>query len=58
MAYERRKNNVRADKDETDFYQAIHNGFLLELMGNTICIGCKEKWNGKMHMSEREDMHK
>ena len=58
MAYERRKNNATADKDETDFYQAIHNGFLSELMGNAICIGCKEKWNGKMHMSERESMHK
>ena len=58
MAYERRKNNARSDKHEMDFYQAIHNGFLLELMGNTMCIGCKGKWNGQMQMSEREDMHK
>ena len=58
MACESRKNNARADKDETDFYQVIHKGFLLELMGNTICIGRKEKWNGKMHISKREGMHK
>ena len=58
MAYERRKNNARADKDEMDFYQVIYNSFLLELMRNTICIGCKEKWNWKMHMSDREGMHK
>ena len=37
-----------------DFYQVIHNSFLLELMRNTICIGCKEKWNGKVHISKRE----
>ena len=58
MAYERRKNNARADKDEMDFSQVIHNGFLLELIGNSIYIGCKEKWNGKMHISKTEDMHK
>ncbi|CAF4577882.1 unnamed protein product [Rotaria sp. Silwood2] len=51
MAYERRKNNAIADSDEMDFYQVIHNSFLLELMGNTICIGCKEQWDGKMHIS-------
>ncbi|CAF3823104.1 unnamed protein product [Rotaria sp. Silwood1] len=51
MAYERRKNNAVADSDEMDFYQVIHNSFLLELMRNTICIGCKEQWNGKMHIS-------
>ncbi|CAF1373293.1 unnamed protein product [Rotaria sp. Silwood1] len=50
MAYERRKNNAVADSDEMDFYQVIHNSFLLELMRNTICIGCKEQWNGKMHI--------
>ncbi|CAF4449951.1 unnamed protein product [Rotaria sp. Silwood2] len=51
MAYERRKNNAIADSDEMDFYQVIHNSFLLELMRNTICIGCEEKWNGKMHIT-------
>ncbi|CAF3158003.1 unnamed protein product [Rotaria sp. Silwood2] len=51
MAYERRKNNAIADSDEMDFYQVIHNSFLLELMGNTICIGCKEQWDGKMHIT-------
>ncbi|CAF1311457.1 unnamed protein product [Rotaria sordida] len=50
MAYERRKNNAVADSDEMDFYQVIHNSFLLELMRNTICIGCKEQWNGKIHI--------
>ena len=33
MAYEKRKNNTRADKDDVDYFQVIHNGFLLELMG-------------------------
>ncbi|CAF4741540.1 unnamed protein product, partial [Rotaria sp. Silwood2] len=50
MAYERRKNNAIADSDEMDFYQVIHNSFLLELMEYTICIGCKEQWKGKMHI--------
>ena len=58
MAYERRKNNAVADSDEMDFYQVIHNSFLLDLMRNTICIGCKEQWNGKMHISKREGMYK
>jgi len=58
MAYERRKNNAIADSDEMDFYQVIHNSFLLELMGNTICIGCKEQWSGKMHISKREGTYK
>ena len=30
MVYERRKNNAIADNDEINFYQVIHNGFLLE----------------------------
>jgi len=58
MEYERRKNNAVADSDEMDFYQVIHNSFLLDLMRNTICIGCKEQWNGKMHISKREGMYK
>lgn len=58
MAYERRKNNAIADSDEMDFYQVIHNSFLLDLMKNTICIECKEQWNGKMHISKREGMYK
>ena len=58
MVYERRKNNGVADTDKMDFYQIIHNSFLLELMRNTICIRCKEQWNRKMHISKREGMHK
>ena len=58
MAYERRKNNAVADSDEMDFYQVIHNSFLLELMQNTICSQCKKHWNGKMDISKREGMYK
>lgn len=54
MAYERRKNDGVADSDEMDFYQVIHNNFLLELMQNTICIDCKQQWDGKMNISKRE----
>ena len=54
MAYERRKNNVVADSDEMDLYQVIHNSFSLDLMRNTICIGYKEPWNEKIHISKKE----
>ena len=54
MAYERRKNNVGADSDEMDLYQVIYNSFLLHLMINTICIGYKEPWNEKIHISKKE----
>ena len=54
MAYERRKSSAVADSDEMGFYQVIHNSFLLDLMRNIICIGCKEQWNEKMHISKRE----
>ena len=43
MAYERRKNNAAADGDKTDFYQVIYDSFSLDVMRNTICIGCKEQ---------------
>ena len=39
MAYERRENNAVANSGEMNFYQVIHNSFLLDLMRNTICIG-------------------
>ena len=57
MAYERRKNNIGADSDETNLYQVIHNSFLLDLMRNTICIGYKESWNEKIHISKRESIN-
>ena len=57
MAYERRKNKVDADSDEIDLYQVIHNSFLLHLMRNTICIGYKESWNEKIHISKRESIN-
>ena len=57
MAYERRKNNVVADSDEMDLYQVIHNNFLLDLMRNTVCIGYKEPWNEKIHISKKEGIN-
>ena len=57
MAYERRKNNVVADSDEMDLYQLICNSFLLDLVRNTICIGYKEPWNEKTHISKKEGIN-
>ena len=37
-----------------DYYQIIHNFYLLELMKQTICISCKLTWNGDMSVSKRE----
>ncbi|CAF3771547.1 unnamed protein product [Rotaria sp. Silwood1] len=47
MAYERRKNNAVADSDEMDFYQVIHNSFLLEWMRNTYVLDVKKNGMGK-----------
>jgi hypothetical protein len=42
------------DEDPNDYYQIIHNSFLLELMEQSICISCKSIWNGDMSVSKRE----
>jgi hypothetical protein len=42
------------DEDTNDYYQIIHNSFLLELMEQSICISCKSIWNGDMSVSKRE----
>ena len=57
MASERRKNNVVADSDEVELYQVIRNSFLLDLMKNIICIGYKEPWNEKIHISKKEGIN-
>ncbi|CAF1183467.1 unnamed protein product [Adineta ricciae] len=45
------------DNDEHDFYQVIHNSFLLELMRNTICQSCFHNWNGIMRLTKREGLY-
>ncbi|CAF0911615.1 unnamed protein product [Rotaria sordida] len=50
LSYEKRKNHAIADCDDMNFYQVIHNTFLLELLKNTICIQCREPWDGKMYI--------
>jgi hypothetical protein len=46
--------NTDIDQDTNDYYQIIHNSFLLELMKQSICISCKSIWNGDMSVSKRE----
>jgi hypothetical protein len=46
--------NVDIDQDNNDYYQIIHNSFLLELMKQNICISCKSIWNGDMSVAKRE----
>ena len=41
-------------KDSLDFYQIIHNDFLLQLMENTTCSSCSDAWNGAMSIRKRE----
>ncbi|CAF1496339.1 unnamed protein product [Rotaria sp. Silwood1] len=41
-------------KDSLDFYQIIHNDFLLQLMRNTTCSNCSDAWNGTMSIRKRE----
>ncbi|CAF3814479.1 unnamed protein product [Rotaria sp. Silwood1] len=41
-------------KDSLDFYQIIHNDFLLQLMRNTTCTSCSDAWNGAMSIRKRE----
>ena len=46
--------NPDVGEDTNDYYQIIHNSFLLELMKQSICISCKTIWNGDMSVSKRE----
>ena len=46
--------NIDVDEDTNDYYQIIHNSFLLELMKQSICISCKSTWNGVMSVAKRE----
>lgn len=41
-------------KDSLDFYQIIHNDFLLQLMRNTTCNNCTNVWTGTMSIRKRE----
>ena len=42
------------NEDTNDYYQIIHNSFLLGLMKQSICIFCKSIWNGDMSVAKRE----
>jgi len=46
--------NTGIDEDTNDYYQIIHNSFLLELFKQSICISCNSIWNGNMSVSRRE----
>ena len=46
--------NTDVAEDTNNYYQIIHNSFLLELMKQTIFISCKSKWNGDMSVAKRE----
>ena len=46
--------NTNVNEDTNDYYQIIHNSFLLELMKQTICISCSSIWNGGMSVAKRE----
>ena len=48
--------NIVTNTNENDYYQIIHNSFLLELMKQSICISCKSIWNGTMSVSKREGL--
>ncbi|CAF4412002.1 unnamed protein product [Rotaria socialis] len=37
-----------------EYYQIIHNSFLLQLMKKTVCASCKLIWNGDMSVAKRE----
>ena len=49
-----KKQSIDDNKNVNDYYQIIHNSFLLELMKQTICVSCKVMWNGDMSISKRE----
>ncbi|CAF1515339.1 unnamed protein product, partial [Rotaria sp. Silwood1] len=49
--------NTDVAEDTNDYYQIIHNSFLLELMKQTICISCKSTWNGDMSVAKREGLY-
>ena len=46
--------NADIAQDTNDYYQIIHNSFLLELMKQNICILCKSIWNGSVSVAKRE----
>jgi hypothetical protein len=46
--------NTDVNEDTNDYYQIIHNSFLMELMKQSICILCKSIWNGDMSVAKRE----
>ncbi|CAF4338009.1 unnamed protein product [Rotaria magnacalcarata] len=46
--------NADDNNDINDYYQIIHNSFLLQLMKQTICISCKQIWNGDLPIAKRE----
>ena len=46
--------NRNVDEDTNDYYQIIHNSFLLELMKQSICISCKSTWNGVISVTKLE----
>jgi hypothetical protein len=46
--------NTDVNEDTNDYYQIIHNSFLLELMKQSICISSKSIWNGDMSVAKRE----
>ena len=41
-----------------DFYQIIHNDFLLQLMRNTTCSSCSDAWNGAVNKKKRRYIKK
>ncbi|CAF1237034.1 unnamed protein product [Rotaria sp. Silwood1] len=49
--------NTDVVEDTNDYYQIIHNSFLLELMKQSICISCKSIWNGDMSVAQREGLY-
>ncbi|CAM4898569.1 unnamed protein product [Rotaria socialis] len=40
-----------------DYYQIIHNSFLLQLMKQKVCASCKLIWNGDMSVAKREGLY-
>ncbi|CAF1349679.1 unnamed protein product [Adineta steineri] len=49
--------SIDIDEDTNDYYQIIHNSFLLELIKQSICISCNSIWNGNMSVSKREGLY-
>ncbi|CAF3515214.1 unnamed protein product [Rotaria socialis] len=52
-----KQTSTHDNNNVNDYYQIIHNSFLLELLKQAICVSCNSIWNGDMSVAKREGLY-